>query len=269
MGKIKNILSASYAWKYMIPVCIVLISCRSFQMNADVLGQMHGGGIRLSVVDYMIEFYKGAMPYVWSVQTPFNIPVLWSLYFICFFAVTGKRITSCFSKYAQQILLRRNTRGQWWRHCMAGVFLDSAAYIAVSWLGFLAFGIVSGAEMWGIHGRFHQEYNGLMLDGINATGLVLGMGLLSLFVLNAIASVQCVLSIKLNAVIGFAVAVVVLVSSVFFRSPFLIFNCVMLTRYDRFIGSGVNAAECLAVCMILIAVMLHIGDRIIKKKDFF
>ena len=63
--------------------------------------------------------------------------------------------------------------------------------------------------------------------------------------------------------------VAVLVSSVFLRSPILIFNHLMLLRYERFAGSGVNATQCLAVCIPLTAVMLYTGGRIIKKKDFF
>ena len=63
--------------------------------------------------------------------------------------------------------------------------------------------------------------------------------------------------------------VAVLISSAFLRSPLLIFNYLMLVRYECFAGSGVNAAQCLAVCIPLTAVMLYIGGRIIKKKDFF
>ena len=269
MGKIKEAISASHIWKYLIPVCIVLISCRFFQMNVQALGQMRGEEIGLSVADYVAEFYKGELPYVRSAQQPFNIPALWSLYFIYFFAVTGKRISGSFSKYQQQILLRKKSRGQWWMACMGGIFLESAAFIAVSFLGVLMFAAFSGAEIKGINTEFQMEYSGLMLEGVNAAGLVLGLAVLSFIVMSTAAAIQCVLSVKVNAVVGFIVPVAVLVSSAFLRSPLLIFNHLMLLRYERFAGSGVNAVQCLAVCIPLTAVMLYIGGRIIKKKDFF
>ena len=263
MRKIKKAMSVPHIWMYLVPLCIVLISCRFFQINIQALEQMRGEEIGLSVADYVVEFYKGELPYERSAQQPFNIPALWSLYFIYFFAVTGKRISSSFSKYQQQILLRKKTRGHWWMSCMGGVFLESAVFLAVSLLGFLIFGFFSGAEINGINTELQWEYNGLMLEGINTAGLVLELAGLSLVVMNAIASVQC------NAVAGFIVPVAVLVSSVFLRSPILIFNHLMLLRYERFAGSGVNAGQCLAVCIPLSAVVLYIGGRIIKKKDFF
>ena len=269
MGKIKKAITVSHVWKYLVPVCIVLISCRFFQMNVRSLEQMRGGEIGLSVADYVVDFFKGELPYAQSAQQPFNIPALWSLYFIFFFAFTGKRISGSFSKYEQQILLRSKTRGHWWMSCMGGVFLESAVFLAVSLLGFLIFGFFSGAEINGINTELQWEYNGLMLEGINTAGLVVELAGLSLVVMNAIASVQCVLSVKVNAVAGFIVPVAVLVSSVFLRSPFLIFNHLMLLRYERFAGSGVNAGQCLAVCIPLTAVVLYIGGRIIEKKDFF
>ena len=244
MRKIKKAMSVPHIWMYLVPLCIVLISCRFFQINIQALEQMRGEEIGLSVADYVVEFYKGELPYERSAQQPFNIPALWSLYFIYFFAVTGKRISSSFSKYQQQILLRKKTRGHWWMSCMGGVFLESAVFLAVSLLGFLIFGFFSGAEINGINTELQWEYNGLMLEGI-------------------------VLSVKVNAVAGFIVPVAVLVSSVFLRSPILIFNHLMLLRYERFAGSGVNATQCLAVCIPLTAVMLYTGGRIIKKKDFF
>ena len=265
MGKIKKAMSVPHIWMYLVPLCIVLISCRFFQINIQALEQMRGEEIGLSVADYVVEFYKGELPYERSAQQPFNIPALWSLYFIYFFAVTGKRISSSFSKYQQQILLRKKTRGHWWMSCMGGIFLESAVFLAV----FLIFGFFSGAEINGINTELQWEYNGLMLEGINTAGLVLELAGLSLVVMNAIASVQCVLSVKVNAVAGFIVPVAVLVSSVFLRSPILIFNHLMLLRYERFAGSGVNAGQCLAVCIPLSAVVLYIGGRIIEKKDFF
>ena len=268
MRKLKTTAAVS-AWKYLIPVCIVLTACRYFQINIQALEQMRGGEISLSAADYLIEFYKGTMPYVRSAQIPFHIPALWSLYFISFFAFTAKRISSSFSVYQHQILLRKKTRGQWWIGCMGRIFLESAAYIAVSLLAFFLYSIVSGAGIQGINIQFQQEYNGLMMEGVHTAGLVLGVAVMSLAVLNAMAGVQCVLSVKINAAAGFMVPVAVLAGSVFFRSPFLIFNYLMLLRYDRFMGSGVNALQCLAVCVVLTGVMLYIGGRIIKKKDFF
>lgn len=269
MWKVKNAVTVSPIWKYLVPVCIVLISCRFFQMNVQALEQMRGKEIGLSVADYVAEFFKGELPYVRSARQPFNIPALWSLYFIFFFAATGKRISGSFSKYQQQILLRKKSRGQWWMSCMGGILLESAAFIAVSFLGFLIFAAFSGTDINGINTEFQLEYSGVMLEGVNTTGLVLGLAVLSFVVMNTVAAVQCVVSVRVNAVVGFIVSVVVLVSSAFFRSPFLIFNHLMLLRYERFAGSGVNAVQCLAVCVPLTAVMLYIGARIIKKKDFF
>ncbi len=269
MEKIKKAITVSHVWKYLVPVCIVLISCRFFQMNVWSLEQMRGGEIGLSVADYVVDFFKGELPYAQSAQQPFNIPALWSLYFIFFFAFTGKRISGSFSKYEQQILLRSKTRGQWWISCMGRIFLEAAVFIAFSFLGFLIFGAASGAEINGINTELQMESGGLMLEGVNASGLVLGLAVLSFVVMSTAAAVQCVLSVKVNAVVGFIVPVAVLISSAFLRSPLLIFNYLMLVRYECFAGSGVNAAQCLAVCIPLTAVMLYIGGRIIKKKDFF
>ena len=62
MRKIKKAMSVPHIWMYLVPLCIVLISCRFFQINIQALEQMRGEEIGLSVADYVVEFYKGELP---------------------------------------------------------------------------------------------------------------------------------------------------------------------------------------------------------------
>ena len=111
MGKIKKAITVSHVWKYLVPVCIVLISCRFFQMNVRSLEQMRGGEIGLSVADYAVDFFKGELPYARSAQQTFNIPALWALYFISFSVLSGKGTAGSFSSMSQRTLLRKRTGG--------------------------------------------------------------------------------------------------------------------------------------------------------------
>ena len=82
------------------------------------------------------------------------------------------------------------------------------------------------------------------------------------------ACVQYVISMEINVIISFFIMIMILVGSVFFETPFLIYNYLMLIRQNGIIATGINSWIGIGTALFLICVMVLIEKRLIQKKDF-
>ena len=85
----------------------------------------------------------------------------------------------------------------------------------------------------------------------------------------ALAYIQYIISLAINAVIGILVSIVVLVSSVYQTHPFLIGNYFMGIRQIMFVMDDVGFLIQGAVSVGIIFFMAVIGYQILKRKDLF
>ena len=74
-------------WKKYIPVVIlILIQCQTFRNILQGYESYFGIQFEVSAGDYIADFCKGTIPYTMGgSQEPFNIPAIWSLFYIYFF----------------------------------------------------------------------------------------------------------------------------------------------------------------------------------------
>ena len=112
MKKCQNFFRIEQIKKYLPLTILVCIHCRWLQVNVEIFGEIRQTEYSLSVLDYAISFFKGTVSP--SGQEIFNIPALWSSYFLYFFAITGYECSKIFSKFEQQKLIREGKRTHWW-----------------------------------------------------------------------------------------------------------------------------------------------------------
>ncbi len=98
--------------------------------------------------------------------------------------------------------------------------------------------------------------------------MLLYLVVLPYLVMAAMACVQYVISMEINVIISFFIMIMILVSSVFFETPFLIYNYLMLIRQNGIIATGINSWIGIGTALFLICVMVLIEKRLIQKKDF-
>lgn len=270
MAKLYTRLFLKGSWKKYIPVVIlILIQCRTFRNILQGYESYTGIRFEVSVGDYIADFCKGAVPYTLSgSQEPFNIPAIWSLYHIYFFAVIGNSMSRIARKYELQLILRCVSRAKWWGYQNLMLLLEAAVYLLVTCLIFVLYGICTGTKM----GMFHQDVQlecvGIDLAEYQAGDFLMAAVAIPFFVMTAAAYIQYTVSMKGNALIGILFSVVILVSSVFYKNPLLIFNALMLMRQDRIMEGGINPFLEIGICAVIIAAMSLFMKKIIEKKDF-
>lgn len=271
MWRIQGKIYIRQCWKkYIFLAVILLVQCVSFRSGALSYGNIMQQKIELHIGDYIAEFFKGTIPYAASgKEEPFNIPGIWSLYYIYFFILIGKTFSRQSDKFEQQMLLRNVTRAAWWRGKNFEILLETAGYQVASVIAFFLYGVCTGAKIGGSNAELLRGYGGLLLDEASGDEIILHTFLPSFFVMLALAYIQVVVSLKGSAITGIIISITILAASVFARHPLLLGNYMMLIRQKPTDSSGVETTAGILVCLVIILLMAWIGNRIIKKKDLF
>lgn len=270
MWRIHEKIFLMQCWKKYLPVVLLVIfQCISFQQKADDLGAVMGKVYPVYLGDFIADFYRGVFPFYGSGGSDvFNIPAVWSLYYIYFFLLMARMSSHLSEKYEQQMILRCKTRRKWWREKNFEIWLETAGYQAVTLLTFAAYGLLVGDGV-GINSKLQQEYAGIYFTEGSGWKTLILLIIMSFGVTLVLAYMQYLVSLKGKAVIGFIISVVVLVSSVFFCHPLLLGNYMMLIRQAPILDGGVHPETGILVCVLAVIAMILAGSRIIRKKDLF
>lgn len=181
MAKIYGKLFLLRNWKkYIIVVLLILVQCKLFQNDVVTFGKIAQKTYDISVGDYIANFFKGNLPYTMlKGDVPFNIPAIWSLYLIYYFAVIARSVSQVSQRHEQQLMLRCVTRKKWWGYQNLMMWMETAGYLAVTYLTFLIYGILSGAKVFGMNRELQSQLNGVDISKINGVEIVLKLMLLS------------------------------------------------------------------------------------------
>lgn len=257
-------------WKKYIPVVIlILIQCQTFRNILQGYESYFGIRFEVSAGDYIADFCKGTIPYTMGgSQEPFNIPAIWSLYYIYFFAVIGHSMSQIARKYELQLTLRCVTRAKWWRCQNLMLWMETAGYLLVTCLTFVLYGICTGVRLGMFHQDVQMECGGIDLTGYQLRDFLVFAIVIPFVVMTAAAYIQYTVSLQGNTLIGVLISIVILVSSVFHKDPFLIFNALMLMRQDGVMENGMNPFVENGICAVIMVIMSLTMKKIIEKKDF-
>lgn len=252
--------------KYIGVIVIVVIHCQFFRMQMEQAGM----SVQLTVGDYIVHFFKGVLPYAgFQSQEPFNIPPLWSLFLIYFFVCIARLESGMFRKNEYQYIMRRGTRKRWWNLQNVSICLETLFYLITAYGTFFVYGICTGADWNGVSKKMQMKWNGLDLSGTSMAEIWRDTIIVSFFVMLAFAYVQYVISLAVNAMVGLLVSVAVLVSSVFYMSPLLLGNYLMLLRGSERMDGGVMTGMGIVMSVSIVVIAYFAGGRIIQKKDLF
>lgn len=256
--------------KYIIVVLLIVVQCRFFQSNVEVFSRIANKTYEISISDYIADFYRGTAPFaIHGSNETFNIPPIWSLYFIYFFAVISRFISRSFHKYESQLMLRCVTRKKWWRYQSLGIATEIMGYLMVTFLTFFLYAFFTGATVWGLDVGQQVWYSGIDLSQFSGLEFAANTVLISFFVMMALAYLQYVISIKGNVVIGMIVPVIILISSVFYKNPLLLCNYLMLIRGKKLMPGGMNIWIGVLICVLIVGFMYLLGRKLIEKKDLY
>lgn len=253
--------------KYIVVILLVLIQCRLFRTGAKQWAQIQNMVYELSVSDYIIDFFRGTLPYTMSGQLEsFNIPPILSLYLIYYFALIGKSVADTESRFRIQCTLRMGSRKRWWLQQNISIWSETILYLLVTFSTFLVYGFCTGVSLSGGNRKFHLSYSGMDIRQFFIFQNVL---LPCLFILTALAYIQYVVSLRGNVFIGIILSTTIWICSVFHWNPLLPGNYLMAVRHSLILADNASYMTGIGWSVGIIILMYFAGRHITKHKDIF
>lgn len=249
---------------FLAPVLIAVIACLDLANKISVMNRQgfHPVKFHASFANYIGFLYGGMAEYIPSPNNPFLFPVRWLLILLLILFITLNYPYDDMQSLGQQILIRTKGRALWWLSkcgwnlCCSLLFhLMIYAVVLVFCLATKA-GLTGGADVYLMNVVFTTSRE----TQVSAEGtLPFAVLLLPVAISIGINLLQMTLSLFLKPIFSFLAVAVLMLSSAYFMSPFLVGNYAMPIRYSFMHTKGVRTDVGIIVAVMLILVSLVAG----------
>lgn len=218
-----------------------------------------------STLDCFVYLFRGMEIYVPSPDKPFMVPVLWLLFngYLAF-VVAGYPSKDLYH-FGLHLLIRSESRIKWWiSKCIWNI-------INVCFYYFIAFFTVSIASIqFGKFGLVLSEQIARLISEVNliqSKGILFYLFTIPLAMSLALSLVQMLVEFLFRPIFGVLVIVVILVSSAYYFSPFLIGNTSMILRSEFVLTNGIKTSFSLTFLWVIVCFLIFVGCFYFRKKD--
>lgn len=218
-------------------------------------------GLTISLGDYFTYIYGGMKEYIPSPTEPFMFPVVWTITMLAISYATLQYPFRDLQLAGQQILYRTKGRSKWWlSKCTCNV-LSTLGYHMIFLTIMVLFCIIQKGDM-SLH--IHKEVL-TSLFAIKKEALTGRFELrwlhivLPVFISIGLNLFQMTLSLFMKPVFSFFVTLILVLSSSYLLSPYLIGNYAMAVRSNTIIQNGVDLYAGLILCVVLITLSVIVG----------
>ncbi|NCE98234.1 hypothetical protein [Emergencia sp. 1XD21-10] len=246
---------------FAAPVIICLTSCLDLSARTAAFASMDyfGDEIKASFGDFVMYIYGGLGPF----PELSDSPVRWAAVFLVLCFLTLQYPYQDMQGVGQQILIRTKSRTAWWLSKCSWNLLSAAVYHSMI---FLTAGLFcAGSKNAVFTGKIHKAllYEVFRVEKSQMAQDVepwsFAMLFVPVFVSFGVSLAQMVLSLYLKPVFSFFGVALIMVSSAYCVSPYLIGNYAMTMRYEEVVISGVSQTTGLVLCLIMIFGCIVIG----------
>lgn len=254
--------------KLLIGAVYAVISCMILdrQIQNAVEAKHLPSMLKASVFDYLCNIFKGIDRYSFTAKGGFQIPALWCLFFVCYFFIIGRYIVNDLYGFGTHILLKAKSRKTWWISKCIWVFMTALVYFAVIVVTMILYCAFNNHLSFSITKEiltFHVSTN-LWAQGLNFGVAMLVLPLLVLFTMGMI---QITISLLTSPIVGLLTVSSFLVASVYFYTPMLVGNFVVLKRSEAVIGGFANSTNAFIYCLLIATIAFFIGLVWFERKD--
>lgn len=252
---------------------IPLILCIDYIFK--VKGITAGQEVTLSFADYYMYIFGGMKEYIPSPTTKFIMPIMWSIVCITLFYSTLNYPFNDMSGIGNQILIRTKGRVSWWISKCIWNAICCLFFFSIIFGIIMIFCLITGAEISGeINIEILNKVYYVAVENTDGQNMLMPLYMLFLPILvtSAISIMQMTISLFIKPMFSFLVTVVLLVSSAYLLSPYLIGNFLMLVRFDCIVSNGVSLGMgvfesiFVIICSIIIGVLKFRHYDIINKE---
>ena len=220
--------------------------------------------------DYLFYFFCGIPPIQNNQSGTFSLPTMWLQIFACALYVNLSYPLCDLTKEGEQILVRCGSRRKWYMSkCIWNLSASIAYYLsAVLSANFMTL-ITGGNAVLDFHPDFFIHLTSASYRAtITVQEKLLAIVVLPVTAIAAINMLQMTLSFIFKPVYAFITCMTVLIAGIFFASPFLVGNNVMLLRSSLLFVDSTQISAIHSVITNILTISLCIPIGMNKFKDY-
>lgn len=249
--------------KYVPLVLIIVVSCLYFYKRVD-------NKAALTIGDYIINFFKGEIPYTMSSkEKPFDIPALWAFYIMYFSLINSWKSSSLFTREEYQKVVRLHSRKRVHMYHISSLFKETFIYWVLTYVIFLLFALCTKTRFALANSSIQLKYSGIDISNLSTITLGIHLIFLPFVTLLSITFLQYAITLFTNTTISFVVVAVLLVASVFYYHPVLFGNYLMIIRHEALLSGGVRWEIGSFISLIVTVISFQFSYLNLRKKDLF
>ena len=249
---------------FIAPIIIAIIACIDLNNRVAGLNSVNyfGGEFHASFADFMAYIYGGMDKYIPGPSNNFVFPVRWAILFLSISFIALNYPFKDIQTIGQHILIRTKGRTKWWLSKCGWNILITSVYHGLILFVALLFCVVTQSNISGeinkelLHIVFEMDKTSLIDSGTKIPFYTLFLPILISVSINLF---QMTLSLFLKPMFSFFATALLLISSAYFTSPYLIGNYAMPVRYNFVITNGINVPLGAVISAILICAFVLIG----------
>lgn len=260
-------LKKTIPWFLVVATIVVMTS---IELNLRILTNEKEGLEMLrstNSMDYFLNVFAGLKPFNITENDKFQLPITWFLIHMILFYFTGKYpYSEIYNNHGANVLMRGGSRNKWflskWLWSMVCVMI----YYFVAYIFVLLFCMVVQIPI-----SFEVQpidYEELLSPMIECTMLdTVELIILPIISSMAAVSIQLVISLILNPLLGFMFMASLYISSAYYFTPLLIGNCSMFARNGVFYMEGITFSQTIIVSLITMLLSMLIGIFVFYRRD--
>ena len=254
--------------KYILIITIFSVSCFDFNGAIISLGvSMDIAGV--SIGDWLLYIFGGIKEYSPLSGESFVLPYLWILNHLLILYFTLHYASDDLSGVGQQMIYRAGGRIKWWISKCIWNFVSVISYYLVSFSVITVFCLLRGCDMSLTFSSFmrYVMYFGSMDLGYETWDIALEVTLMPFLVTLALSIFQMALSLVFKPAFAFIFSSVMLISSAYYLTPYLIGNFSMAVRSSKVVSNGVNLTDGIIAAVLMIIIGIIIGILAIRRHN--
>lgn len=241
-------------WRYLLAALFFLLPCIQLRSH---LALMETGG---TFGDYLMYCFMGSVPFDAITGEPdLQLPVLWLLVMGGCLLLNLDYLLYDLTNAGQQVIVRSGARRDWYLSKCLWNCIACCVYFLLACLSVLAFVLATGGQaVWEntpaiTLSRFYRVVNDVVF--LSPGQVMICAALLPLLTVMALSILEMTLCLFLKPIISFLITMLLLITAVYWNSPFVFGTGGMVMR-SRFLA--VDGAD--PVISIVFALLILVGS---------
>ncbi len=263
MGTIKG-------WKkYAVVLIIFILLCANFQRGLIISREYDDLKEKPTFGNYIIDLYKGVdISNRLDNKEKIEIPPGWVLLNIFLSIVIGYYPLNDLKEYGTQILIRSKKRWQWWLSKCFWIMGNVLIFYAIGYIVIAIFSLINGELSLNPNHKVSLAVLKLDISGLTTKEVFSACLVLPIVTSIALSLMQLTIAMFSNSIYSNIFIISLLIVSIYYCSPILMGNYLMLLRNSLMVGvKGIETSTGIILSMAISFISITLGIFKFKAYD--